>query len=220
VFPGFLGPNKALLILKHEDSDIDHEGAPEYYRHGNISAGTVRYSIYPRADVGGFVVRSTDFEMGAVKYRQEYSAVDVDQYDYYAATSFRQLLHGKLDVSANCTIYEEDKRHSVPERAHKQSRVSLVPLWRVVDSESSPDARRMYSPVRFVGLYGKFDVTEALEGPSDFESHGYGVGISSKLAYASPLRTSFLLSAEGHYRDYHELDESQTEFNLAVKMGF
>jgi hypothetical protein len=219
VFPGLLGPNKVMLTLKHEQADID-PGVPDYLRRSSINAACFKYSICPRATLNKFVLRSTDVECGLVQYRQEYDEVDVDQSDVYGGVVLRQIPFEKLDIAARVTVMEEEKKYSDPEWEHRQVRYSLTPLLRVSDNENSHAPALRRSGVRFLNLYAPLDVTEAIDGPSAFDSRGYGIGLSGKVAWTGACRATLLLSASVVQRDYVELNESETQWNVSAKLGF
>lgn len=219
VFPGWLGPNKVTVTLQHEKTDVD-PGVPGYFRAGTVSAAAFKYSIYPRNQRGNFVLRSTDLEAGWVWYRQEYGDVDVDQHDYYAAVTLRQIPFAKFDLAARVTLLDEVKRHSAKDWDHRQIRFSLTPLWRISDNENSADSKRRDSALRFLNVFAPLDYTQAVDGPSDFESRAYGIGVAAKLAWPGAYRGTLLFSSSVLRRDYFNLDESETLWNVSVKMGF
>jgi hypothetical protein len=217
VFPGWFGPNKVTVTFQHEETDIDGAG---YFRAGMVSAAAFKYSIYPRSQRDKFVLRSTDLETGWVWYRQEYGDADVDQYDYYTAVTLRQIPFEKLDLSAWVTLFDEQKDHSDSDWEHRQIRYSLTPLWRVSDNENSTDPQRRYRLLRFLNLYAPLDYTEALDGPDDFESYAYGIGVAAKIAWTGPYHGTLLFSSSLLQRDYYNLDESETLWNISIKLGF
>ena len=220
VFPGMLGPNRLLLSLQHEETDIDHIGAPDYRRSGSISGASLKYSIYPSSTLGGFVLRSSDFDVGAVRYGQQFGDVDVDQHDVYAGIALRKIVHEQLDIHARVTFFEEEKKNSGTDWHHGQRRLSFAPLWRASDNENASEMEKKRSRLRFFNLFIPLDVTEATEGPSDFDSRGYGVGLTAKLSYPGTFQATFLLSVSLTQRDYFELGDSETLWRMIARMGF
>ena len=139
---------------------------------------------------------------------------------FYAGVVLRQIPLERFDFHARITFMEEEKKHSEADWNHKQRRLSFAPLWRVVDHENSFDPEKRRSVVRLLNIYLPLDQTEATDGPSDFDSRAYGIGMTAKLAYPGTYQASFLLSANVTYRDYFELNDSETLWSVSARMGF
>jgi len=217
VFPGYLGPNKLSLTLKHERSHIH----TNYFRRGSIGSATVRYSIFPKKGQDRFTPRSMDVEAGVVRYLQEYDDVDVHQYDLFAGVNLREIIYPEFDLAARYTVFDEAKTNSAPERRHRQGRVSLTPLWRLVDNENAKEKSARNSPVRFVNIIMPMDFQFTQKGPSDYENYGYGLRAETRIAHPGFLRrTSLLLFAECSRRHYHNLDKVLSFWTIGLKMGF
>gem|GEM_PF-5095451 len=218
VFPGYSGPNRVSIALTHERSHIHHGGA--WLRRGTISSATAGYSIYPKKGRGRFRPRSADVEAGVVRYLQEYGAVDVYQHDLFVGVTLREAFSPKLDLGARYTVFDEDKRNSAPERSHQQGRVSLTPLWRLVDNENAKEEKARNSRVRFVNIVAPLDYQFKQKGPSDYENFGYGIKAEARIAHPKLFRTSVLLFAECSRRHYYNLDKVLSYFMTGLKMGF
>jgi hypothetical protein len=234
VISRFLGPDKITLGMNFVYMDIPSiaGGTLDQRKRGRaITAFYFDYAIYrplllPRVSAGGIFLHRQDTRgwhfFGGVAFDEEvFGTRLVKRRDYYGGTSLLGI--GRWDLTLQGTVFQsgvhDEAGFDLSSLSNAQYRTTLVPLFRIIDSDATPGLPEGARPA-FVNLVFPIRHDLAVQGTRDFENVRAGVEVWSRLLLPWLRGTSVLASGGYAFQYFYQLDKGLHLARLDVGIGW